>query len=80
MPSAGAVRGKLAFARVSPSVESCVSTSAAKVADHPHLAAQAAARKLARSEASTSEHGAEQQVWGWWARAEATPSTRPASA
>src|SRR6478735_8921496 len=46
--------------------------------DHPHLAAQAAARKLARSEASTSEHGAEQQVWGWWARAEAKPSTRPA--
>ena len=39
--------------------------------DHPHLAAQAAARKLARSEASTSEHGAEQQVWGWWARAQA---------
>jgi len=46
---------------------------------HPRLAAQAAARKLARSGASTSEHGAEQQVWGWWARAQArdAPSTRP---
>src|SRR6478735_4490230 len=34
---------------------------------------RAGGRAQARAQAkpSTSEHGAEQQVWGWWARAQA---------
>jgi hypothetical protein len=45
---------------------------------HPHLAAQAVARSPARRRSrARSEHGAEQQVWGWWSHPQ--PKARTAS-
>ena len=40
--------------------------------DHPHLAAQAPARKpRAQPKASTERARAEHEVWGWWAHPQA---------
>jgi hypothetical protein len=76
-PAAEAMTEPMAGGRRRPGQRSA---SVAKMGPPPPDRAGGRAQARAQAKPSTSEHGAEQQAWGWWARAQlrvSAASTRP---